>query len=272
MLGSVQGDFVVAGGARTRYLTAGSGPPVVLLHGLHGLAEHWQWVLPYLTDRVTCYIPEMIGHGRTERIQSPYRLDDYAVHVLAFMAEVGVNRAHIIGNSLGGATALRMAALQPDRVDKLVLACPAGLGRGSNAEAFRFVAGLLEIVAGVRTRALAKWGERQQFGDPGRVDPAFFESRGADARRRRRDPVLKKTTLRQARGIATLDRLEPEGVTQPTLVVWGIEDMTLPWENSVRLVDRLPNGRLVLLKDCGHLPHVEQPERFAELALKHLSA
>ncbi|MGH2739364.1 MAG: alpha/beta fold hydrolase [Actinomycetota bacterium] len=265
-------QFVVAGGARTHFLTEGSGPPVVLLHGLHGLAEHWQWVLPHLTDRVTCYLPEMIGHGRTERIRSDYRLDDYAAHVLAFMSEVGLDRASIVGNSLGGATALRMAALEPGRVNRLVLACPAGLGGSSNTEALRFVGGVLEMLAGVRTRALARWGERNQFADPRRVDPAFFESKEADARSRRSDPVFRKTSLRQARGIATLDRIDTTQIPHPTLVVWGTEDKGLPWENSVRSVDRLPNGRLVLLRGCGHLPHVEQPERFAELALKHLSA
>jgi pimeloyl-ACP methyl ester carboxylesterase len=268
----VEERYISAGGVRTRYLSAGSGPPLVLLHGLHGLAEHWRWVLPAFAEQFTCYVPELIGHGGTERIRSRYRLDDYTDHLRTILDTLGLERVSIVGNSLGGATAAGLAQQDPDRVDRLVLACPAGFGRGSGAEAVRYFVGLFEVLAGVRTGLLRRWSERLQFAGGKSADPWFFESKEADAIRRRRDPVFRRTTLAQAFGIAALGRIDPARITQPTLIVWGTEDGTLPWERSLGAIDRLPNARLVLLRECGHLPHVECPERFSEQALEFLTA
>lgn len=264
--------YVSAGGVRTRYLSAGSGPPLVLLHGLHGLAEHWQWVLPAFAEHFTCYAPELIGHGRTERIRSRYRLDDYTDHLRAILDSLDLERVSIVGNSLGGGVAAGLAQQDPDRVERLVLACPAGFGRSSGVEVVRYFVGLFEVLSGIRTGLLRRWSERLQFADGKGADPRFFESKEADAIRRRRDPVFRRTTLAQALGIAALGRIDPARITQPTLIVWGTEDGTLPWEHALGAIDRLPRARLLLLPKCGHLPHVESPERFFEVALEFLTA
>ena len=120
------GKDVEANGIRTNYLESGSaGPSVVLVHGSGpGVTAYanWRGVLPELGKEFRCVAPDMVGFGYSERPEKPnYGLDTWADQTLAVMDALGVEKAHLIGNSFGGAIALRLATKNPDRVDKLVL-------------------------------------------------------------------------------------------------------------------------------------------------------
>ncbi len=116
-----------AAGVRTRCLEAGSGPPLVLLHGTGGHAESWiRNVLP-LAAHFHVYAIDMVGHGFSDKPDLAYTPRDYAAHVRAFLDAVGVARAHVTGESLGGWVALWLALEHPERIDRLILNTAAGL-------------------------------------------------------------------------------------------------------------------------------------------------
>ncbi|MDQ3990979.1 MAG: alpha/beta fold hydrolase [Actinomycetota bacterium] len=270
MGGRAAEHFVEAGGLRTRYLALGdSGRPVLLLHGLHGSADHWRWLAPRLPG-FTCYAPDLKGHGRSQRPSAGYRYEDYAAHVLGLLDVLGLDAVDVIGTSMGGAVAMWMAVHFPERVGRLVLVCPAGVGKLHAPGVAQFALGAVEILLRTRTRALADHARRTQFADPGSIDPRFFAAKEADALRRRRDPVYRRASLAQYRALLSPAHLDVERIGHPTLVVWGAEDRALPWQMAADGLARIPRARLVVLERSGHLPHVESPDRLASLVAEHL--
>src|SRR5690606_33006801 len=116
--------FVDAGGVRTRVVEAGDGPPLVLLHGTGGHVEAYARNVAPLARRFRVIVPDMVGHGYTAAPPRPYTLDTYAEHLDALLDALGVERATLSGESLGGWVAAWYARLRPARVDRLVLTTP----------------------------------------------------------------------------------------------------------------------------------------------------
>ena len=262
--------FIRAAGARTRYLSAGSGSSVVMLHGFHGSADHYRWLVPQLAPGHTTYALDLLGHGATDwPAGTEYHLRDYGRHLLAVLDALDLDRTALVGNSLGGAVAMWAAINAPDRVTKLFLLCPAGLGATTRLGAAQFAVGYVEVLAGIRTGAASALSRRIQFADARSVDPAFFERKAADARRRRRGHH-RRITMAQSRGLARLDAVDPKLVRHPTLVAWGERDRALSWRRAQSRIDRFPDARLEVIPQAGHLPHVEAPDTVASLLLTFL--
>ena len=261
-------------GLPARYLMAGEGPPLLLLHGVGDNALDWQWAMPALARTYQVYALDLPGSGGSAK---PAADDDYyspaffTRFVAAFLDALGIDRAAVVGNSLGGLTSLRLALSEPERVTALGLVSSAGLGR--------------EVTYALRSLALpgygklaVAWGKRRPgaaqralgrsvllFGRPWRVPrewlkeqyrlarlPGFLEAQLATVRA--------QVGLRGQREVL-VDRLEHLKV--PTIVMWGRRDRVLPYSQGQEAVARLPEGSLELIPDCGHSPQVEQPERFA---------
>jgi 2-hydroxy-6-oxonona-2,4-dienedioate hydrolase len=119
--------YYAAAGVRTRSLEAGSGPPLVLLHGTGGHAESWIRNVVPLGAHFRVYAIDMVGHGLSAKPPLDYTPRDYAAHLVAFLDAAGIARAHVTGESLGGWVALWLALDHPQRVDRLILNTAAGL-------------------------------------------------------------------------------------------------------------------------------------------------
>src|SRR5437868_11473604 len=117
--------FVLVGGHRMRYLTAGSGPPLVLLHGLLGFSFSFSENLAALSQIATVYSPDFLNTGYSERTKTGATLSDLANQVSNFMAALGIPRADLLGSSHGGAVAMLLAAKSPEKVGRLILVSPA---------------------------------------------------------------------------------------------------------------------------------------------------
>jgi len=117
----VRQHYVDAGGVRTRVLEAGTGPALLLLHGMGGHAETYQRNIGPLARHFRVIVPDMIGHGYTDRPDVSYTLDDYADHLFDLLTALGVEKAHLSGEALGGSVAAWMALRSPERTDRLVL-------------------------------------------------------------------------------------------------------------------------------------------------------
>ena len=263
----------------TRYLAAGEGPPLLLLHGVGDNALDWQWVMPALASTYRVYTPDLPGSGGSANPRSDYSPAFFTRFVAAFLNALEVERAAVVGNSLGGLVGLRLALAEPARVAALGLVSSGGLGR--------------EVTYALRSLALpgygelaVAWGKRR----PGAAQRALGRaalvfSRPQDAPRKwikeqyrmARLPGFLEAQLAAVRAQVGLkgqrevlvDRLAQ--VERPTMVVWGTRDRVLPYSQAKEAFSHLPEGYLELIPECGHLPHVEQPERFVSSLRRFLS-
>src|SRR3954454_23010240 len=116
-------------GHRVSYRTAGSGPPLLLIHGIANSSETWERVVPLLSDRFTLIAPDLLGHGESATPRGDYSLGAHASGARDVMTALGIERATIVGHSLGGGVAMQFAYQFPERCERLVLVSSGGLGR-----------------------------------------------------------------------------------------------------------------------------------------------
>jgi pimeloyl-ACP methyl ester carboxylesterase len=221
-----------AGGQPVRYLTAGDGPPLVLLHALGDNALNWFWVLPALSQNHCVYTPDLPGIGGDGRVLEDSSPTFFAPFLAAFLDTLGVGRAAIVGNSCGGLVALRLALSDPVRVSALGLVGSAGLGWAvSPALSLLTIPGygeaaiaLCKTPLGTKQRA---WGRAAPlFTYPGLAPPERF----SEQHRLARTPDPLDATLGALRaqigpgGQREVLLEESHTLTMPTLVVWGARD------------------------------------------------
>ena len=257
-------------GMPIRYLVAGEGPPLVLLHGAGDNSLDWRWVLPALARKHRVYAPDLPGSPDSARPAADYSPAFFERSVAAFVDALGIGRATLVGNSLGGLVALRLALSEPARVGALVLVDSAGLGRAVNP-AFNSVKvpGLAEASIPLwRTRAggyQRAWARAALlFAHPTRVPREWL----AEQCRLARSPGYLEAHVTVMRALVSpfgqrevlMDRLPL--LEMPTLVVWGERDRVFPRSQARRAVAHIRGGSLSLIPDCGHLPHIECPETF----------
>jgi len=257
-------------GLPTRYLSAGTGPHLVLLHGAGENALDWRWVIPDLAATHRVYAPDLPGSPSSARPAADYSPAFFERFVAGFLDALGIERTAMVSNSLGGITALRLALFEPARVTALVLVDSAGLGRAVSP-ALRSLAlpgygklavALCKTPPGALCRALGR--AVFLFARPRRVPPEWLKaqyrlSRTPGFLEAQLAAVRAQVGLRGQREVL-LRRLP--GLEIPTLVVWGARDRVLPESQAREAVARLQDGSLFLISDCGHLPHVERPDLF----------
>ena len=266
------GTTVTAGGVRMNVLTAGEGSPVLLIHGSGpGVTAYanWRLTIPALAEKLRVVAPDMIGFGYTEHPQPPAPADTgrWVDQLVALLDALGIDRTSVVGNSFGGAIALRLAARHPDRVDRLVLMGSVGVpfqitpgldsvwGYQPGLEQMR---ALLDIFA--YSRELVT-DELAQVRYQASVQPGFQESFGALFPAPRQRWVDEMVTPRDE-----LARLPHE-----TLIVHGREDQVIPLANSLELIQILPNAQLHVFGHCGHWTQIEWADTFNRLVSDFLT-
>ena len=261
---------IEVGGLPTRYLEAGAGEPLVLLHALGESALDWRWVLPALARTRHVYAPDLPGFGGSAKPQADYSLAFFERFAAGLLDALGLERAAVVGNSLGGHIALRLALSEPGRVDALVLVDSAGLGRSATYALRSLTApGYGELaIAWAKTppgAAARVWAKAHLLFAHPQLAPAPWT---AEQYRLAQLPGFLEAALAALRAQldlggqreVLLDRLPH--LRMPTLVVWGARDRVFPPSQAQDAVSRLPKGSLALIPDCGHMPHVECPDRF----------
>jgi pimeloyl-ACP methyl ester carboxylesterase len=257
------------------YREAGEGPPILLVHGLIDSSWTWRKVAPVLAMRHRVIVPDLFGHGGSAGPAGiDYSLGGHAGALRDLLDDLGLDRVTVVGHSLGGGVALDFAYLFPERVERMVLVSPGGLGRelspllraatmpgagalmrtlGSRASVgfMRLIAGLMDAV-GLRggSRALVEISRTlERLGDAG--------SRGAFLNTARSviDQNGQKTVA-----IHVLDRMR--GL--PMLVMWGTADRIIPATHAHAVEQHLPQAQITLLEGVGHSPQLVQPAFVAE--------
>ncbi|MGO9471580.1 MAG: alpha/beta fold hydrolase [Isosphaeraceae bacterium] len=276
----IQDRIVEFGGSRIHYLTAGSGPPLVLLHGGGECAHAWRWVLPELARRFRVIAPDFPGSGGSDRPPAGYTLAMLGEFVGGFLNALEIRRAAVAGHSLGGLAAMQFALTDPGRVSALALVASAGLGREIHP-----------VLKSLCSPGFGDWATAWAITPLGQFQRILWRALGSFSRLKRApagwlvdqfwlgvDPRILWDQLLLSRILigpegqkaVLLDRL-PE-VSVPTLIVWGESDQILPAAHGRRAAGRIPHSRLATIPDCGHMPHVERPEEFLETVLAFLES
>jgi len=260
-------------GREATYRVAGSGPAVVLIHGMASSSSTWSGVIPELAQNATVIAPDLPGHGGSTNPGGDYSLGAHASCVRDLMIALGIPHATLVGHSLGGGVAMQMAYQFPERCERLVLVGSGGLGRevAFFLRALTLPGAELVLSLGCSPRVLtagqtvAGWLRRAGLrptaavGEVGRCYASL-------ARPEARTALLH--TLRSVidtggQRVSATDRL-PLAADIPTLIVWGERDGIIPVGHAHDAHDAIPGSRLEILRETGHFPHAERPERFVD--------
>jgi pimeloyl-ACP methyl ester carboxylesterase len=262
---------VRAGGIETFYLDSGphDAPPVVLVHGLSATNASMLPLIPPLARSFRVLAPDLPGHGGSQAISSPHGATFLGRWLTEFLRATCTEPAVLVGNSLGGRTALQAALDAPDIVRGLVLLCP--------AVAFRKLRQLVPFVRLVPDqvvslpmrvpRGLAMRGLRNLFADPSCLPPTWYESAIDEFERVLSIRANRLATFSALRHVYLDEPFGDNGfwnrlpaLRPPALFLWGDRDVLVPSGFGRHVTDALPNAESVVLSNCGHVPQFEHPE------------
>jgi len=270
-LADADSRFIVVNGIRVHYKMAGQGEQqLVLLHGFAASVFSWREVMAPLAARGTVVAYDRPAFGLTARPMpeewtgaSPYGSEAQVELAIGLLDALGIERAILVGNSAGGTIAALTALRHPERVRALILVDAAIFSGGSAP----FYQPLMTTPQGRRigqlvARQIKDWGiafGKSAWHAPEKITPAIWEGYTRPLRAENWDRALWEFTA-ASRPTDLPARLGE--LTLPTLVITGDDDRIVPMERSVRLARELPNARLVVIPNCGHVPHEECPAEF----------
>ena len=271
----VQTREIVLHGDRISYRIAGQGPVILLIHGIAGTAATWTAVQERLAERFTTIAPDMPGHGVSDKPAGDYSLGNLASTLRDLLVALGHERATLVGHSLGGGVAMQFSYQFPAQTERLILVSSGGLGRDVNlilraaclpgADLFlATVAGPLAAAGSSIGRALGRVGWRPA---PDLQEVASGFASLADTSTR----TAFLHTLRSVVG-TTGQRINASNrlylaAEMPTLLIWGENDPIIPAHHAQSAHERMPGSRLVTFAGSGHMPHLDEPNRFANALL-----
>jgi pimeloyl-ACP methyl ester carboxylesterase len=266
--------------ARMRYLRVGSGPPLILLHGLMGYSFSWRYTMPALAPHATVYAPDLLGAGFSDRPQGiDHSMRGTALRVLRFAEKLGLESFDLLGTSRGGPVAMAAAAeLAGDgrpRVRRLILVCPVNpysahgrwmapfFGTRVGAALFRSVFGIMP--------SLFPLGHARLYGDRNKIPPESLEGYRAPLA----IPGLFEHGLSivqtWTKDMRELEALLPKLAEIPTLLMWGGKDTAVYVSSMEPLARHFRNVQTVVFAGVGHLPYEECAEDFNRVLIRFLT-
>jgi pimeloyl-ACP methyl ester carboxylesterase len=254
----VPGSYVDVDGSRVHYVEAGRGDPVVLIHGIFASTFSFRHTIPELAQQHRVAAFDLRGFGYTDMPEDgDYSLTAQAALIHDAMARLGIDRAAVVGHSMGGDIAMRLALLHPESVSRLVLVDSVTEHETSRGRRLpRLVRPLLPLIAGfsLNTHSLRR-GILSAVHDPAHVTDDVVAGYERPMHVKGRLRALRMLMAHRAWDLP----VEPERITQPTLVLWGEHDRWIPVEHGEELAQRIPNARFAVVRSAGHLPLEEQP-------------
>jgi pimeloyl-ACP methyl ester carboxylesterase len=254
------------------YRIAGDGPPVVLIHGMVNSSQHWERVALELASDYTVIAPDLIGHGDSAAPRGDYSLGAHAASIRDLLAGIGVDRATIVGHSLGGGVAMQFFYQFPQRVERLVLVSSGGLGHEVSpllrTVALPGASAALSLAAHPRFLA-ALWRAGESLRRNGHGKGVYLQAI-ARALRPLEQPDARRAFVHTLRAVIDIhgqrvsarDRLYLLKA-MPTLIVWGERDNTIPLSHGREAHELAPGSRFETLPRAAHFPHLEDPEGLA---------
>lgn len=248
-------------GRKICYYDIGSGPPLVLVHGLGGDADQWAFCFDRLSARHRVIAVELLGFGRSEKPAISYRIAVFVEMLEQFLSAIGIERTSLLGHSLGGWIVASLAVQFPDRVDRLILNDAAGIDAGWVRPPvdlhFSTHAHLREV--------LESMFFDKRLVTPDLVDLAYVQhlERGDGTTI---SSVIETFHVRDEKLENRLD-----GLLAPTLLLWGEQDALTPLSMAREFQKLIPGSQLAVIPQCGHFPCLEKPAEFAQRVLNFLA-
>jgi pimeloyl-ACP methyl ester carboxylesterase len=261
-------------GHELAYLDSGDGPAVLFIHGLLGSHRNWTHLVDTLDADHRVLAPDLFGHGASAKPMGDYSLGAHAATLRDLLDHLGVDRVTLVGHSLGGGIAMQFCYLFPERVERLVLVSSGGLGRAVSpllrSATIPGAEWVLPVLASgwVRGRAVAAGRMLARVGWRPSSDMteawAGFTSLG-DAESRRAFLATTRSVIDPGGQTVTAHDHLPMAIEIPTLVVWGTRDRMIPTWHATTAHQAIAGSRVELFEGAGHFPHLDEPDRFANL-------
>ncbi len=237
------------------YQVAGSGTPIVLLHGWGGEANSFKPVFDWLSSSYQVYALDLPGFGLSELPPAAWDASDYAKFLSAFFHKLNINKAHLIGHSYGGRISIVLAAEEPEKVEKLILVDSAGIiprrtakyyiriGFAKIGRVMRYCGTLGDKLAD----SISQWVGSKDYREAGPMRSTMVKSVNQNLR-----PLLSK-------------------IQASTLLIWGENDTDTPVSFGKIMEKEIPDAGLIVLKDAGHFSYLDQLPQFCEIVTKFLA-
>ncbi len=273
--------FVMLGDTRISYVRGGSGPIVVLLHGLGACSYAWRYTLPVLTQHYTVYAFDLLGCGESDKPHVEYTVERLAATVTEGMETLDLRDVALIGHSLGGGVALQVYTNIPERITRVVLVDSGGMGRQVHwllrMSTLPGAQGVLGALSHPRFRVAAASRAMEQR-RLRRLQVSTEEQQILTVLDRLRDPGARYAFLSILRNVADLGGQRQSALDHlgdihvPVLLIWGARDRTIPIEHGLHAASIIPSAHLEVLDRCFHRPQIEAPAEFNDLVLRFLHA
>lgn len=268
--------FATVDNLRMRYLRAGAGPPLLLIHGLIASSFSWRFNLAALAPHATLFAVDLLGTGYSDRCSTlDCRLPAAAGRLLRFLDGQNIESADVLGTSHGGGLAMVLAAMAEGRVRRLILVAPVNpwLRHG------RLLAPLLGRIPGtnhlhpllMRLGPLHRFFLRRQYADPRRVSPGTLEGYLAAFRIPGTLDYARRILHGWRDDLRELERVLPRIAHIPTLVVWGSRDRVVSPASAQPLLQNFAQAELAIVEGAGHVPYEELPEEFNRAVIGFLA-
>ena len=269
-----ESNFFTIHGYRRAFLSAGKGPPLLLIHGIGDSSSTWLPVMESFARDHRVIAPDLLGHGLSDKPRADYSIAAYANGMRDLLSVLDIDRVTVVGHSLGGGVAAQFAYTFPERCERLVLVGTGGIARSvslllrlaaaPNADLFMPTFGSPVFKTGARFAAAALRLLGTDLGRDTEEILKVFDALPDAASRRAILRTLRSGVDWRGQVITMLDRAYlAEGM--PTLLLWGAHDAIIPVEHAFLAAEALPGSKLEIFEDAGHFPHRSDPERFVEV-------
>jgi pimeloyl-ACP methyl ester carboxylesterase len=267
-------QYVTVHGHRRAYVRKGSGPVVLLLHGLGCDHTTWTPVIESLARTHTVIAPDLLGHGSSDKPRADYSVGGYANGMRDLLTLLGIDSVTVVGHSFGGGVAMQFAYQYPERTERLILVGSGGLGpevtpaiRAITTPGFQQLMGVLSLpglrhVATASLRVLAASGV-SQLRDLDEVADIYDSFKDPDTRAAIRQVVRAVVDWRGQ--IVTMADRAYLTEAMPMCVVWGADDVVIPADHASNARALAPTARVEVIPNAGHFPHKDHTERFAKI-------
>jgi pimeloyl-ACP methyl ester carboxylesterase len=272
----------VVHGHKRAFVRAGSGPALLLLHGIGNSCQTWAGVIDRLAESHTVIAPDLLGHGNSDKPRGDYSIAAYANGMRDLLSVLDIEQATVVGHSLGGGIALQFAYQFPERCQRLALVGSGGLGpelsAGLRAATLPGAEVVLTALTGVSGPLRLGFQVMDRVGHAAGWRRVRDLAEAGDALLALKDIEARRAFLRTLRGVAdargqavtALDRLYLADAI-PMLVIWGSRDPIVPAQHAETVRAEVPSARIEVFPGAGHWPHLDEPGRFCDALLDFIA-
>ena len=269
-----QVQHVTIHGHRRAYVVTGSGPVLLLLHGLGCDHTTWAPVIDSLARRYTVIAPDLLGHGESDKPRADYSVGGYANGMRDLLTVLGIDKVTVVGHSFGGGVAMQFAYQFPERTERMILVAPGGLGpevtkaiRAITLPGFHTAMGVVTLPglrhltkAALRSLAASGVSKARDLDEVAEIVDSFRDPQARKAIRH----VVSAVVDWRGQVVTMADRAYLTAA-MPMCVVWGTDDMVIPVRHAGNAAEMAPGATVEVIANAGHFPHKDHPQRFVKV-------